>query len=38
VDYYSKQSESMTILIKVLGGLVAEIMASAQFLARLNTM
>jgi len=38
VDYYSKQSESMTILIKVLGGLVAGIMAIGAIFGALNTM
>jgi putative ABC transport system permease protein len=38
VDYYSKQSESMTILIQVLGGLVAGIMALGAVFGALNTM
>lgn len=38
VDYYSKQSEAMTILIKVLGGLVAGIMAIGAIFGALNTM
>ena len=38
VDYYAKQSEGMTRLITVLGGLVAAIMAIGAVFGALNTM
>src|SRR5882672_3395093 len=38
VDYYAKQSTTMTTLIKVLGGLVAAIMAIGAIFGALNTM
>jgi putative ABC transport system permease protein len=38
VDYYAKQSETMTGLITVLGGLVAAIMAIGAVFGALNTM
>jgi len=38
VDYYAKQSTTMTTLIKVLGGLVAFIMAIGAIFGALNTM
>ncbi|MBS1839602.1 MAG: ABC transporter permease [Acidobacteria bacterium] len=38
VDYYAKQSTTMTTLIKVLGGLVAFIMAIGAVFGALNTM
>jgi putative ABC transport system permease protein len=37
-DYYAKQSETVTTLITVLGGLVAAVMAVGAVLAALNTM
>jgi putative ABC transport system permease protein len=38
VDYYAKQSRTMTTLITVLGGLVASIMAIGAIFGALNTM
>src|ERR1700730_11804379 len=38
VDYYSKQSRTMTTLITVLGGLVAAVMAIGAVFGALNTM
>src|SRR3982074_3695355 len=38
VDYYSKQSRTMTTLITVLGGLVAAVMAVGAVFGALNTM
>ncbi len=38
VDYYSKQSETLTRLITVLGGLVAAVMAIGAVFGALNTM
>jgi putative ABC transport system permease protein len=38
IDYYAKQSETMTRLITVLGGLVAAIMAIGAIFGALNTM
>src|SRR5262249_12243725 len=38
VDYYSKQSQTMTRLITVLGGLVAAVMAIGAVFGALNTM
>lgn len=38
IDYYSKQSQSMTQLITVLGGLVAAVMAIGAIFGALNTM
>lgn len=38
VDYYEKQSSTMTTLIKVLGGFVAAIMAIGAIFGALNTM
>jgi putative ABC transport system permease protein len=38
VDYYAKQSTTMTTLIKVLGGFVAAIMAIGAIFGALNTM
>jgi putative ABC transport system permease protein len=38
IDYYSKQSQSMTTLITVLGGLVAAVMAIGAVFGALNTM
>jgi putative ABC transport system permease protein len=38
VDYYAKQSETMTYLISVLGGLVAGVMAIGAVFGALNTM
>lgn len=38
IDYYAKQSTAMTTLIKVLGGLVAAIMAIGAVFGALNTM
>jgi putative ABC transport system permease protein len=38
VDYYAKQSRTMTLLITVLGGLVAAIMAIGAVFGALNTM
>lgn len=38
IDYYAKQSRSMTTLITVLGGLVAAVMAIGAIFGALNTM
>ena len=38
IDYYAKQSTTMTTLITVLGGLVAAIMAIGAVFGALNTM
>jgi putative ABC transport system permease protein len=38
IDYYAKQSETMTRLITVLGGLVAAVMAIGAIFGALNTM
>ncbi len=38
VDYYAKQSQTMTRLISVLGGLVASVMAVGAIFGALNTM
>ena len=38
VDYYAKQSQTMTRLISVLGGLVASVMAIGAIFGALNTM
>ncbi|HEY6269503.1 MAG TPA: ABC transporter permease [Candidatus Acidoferrum sp.] len=38
IDYYSKQSNRLTTLITVLGGLVAGVMAIGAFFGALNTM
>ncbi len=38
IDYYAKQSRTMTTLISVLGGLVAAVMAVGAIFAALNTM